>query len=63
MSIEDLSEKEQADLEQRYREVAQARYTDADLVSFDDTPPVALSDDNDGAWVQAWLWIRESDLK
>lgn len=57
----------QQKLENAYRRAAQRLLYDEGELEIDDTAPVSAYDRdqlrNEGAYVQAWVWIAHDDLK
>ena len=45
----------------QYRAAAKARGLDENNFDFDDEPRV--SESNDGAYVQVWMWINKEEVK
>jgi hypothetical protein len=45
-----------------YRNAAKRMYHDEGTLELDDTPKVSKGDDA-GAYVQAWVWVSDSDIQ
>lgn len=45
-----------------YREAAKDVYAEHSFMEFDDNAVVSVSETEQGAYVQAWVWVDSSDL-
>jgi len=51
-----------AELVKAAKDIAHGYDSDEDAISFDDEPVLSRGEE-DGAYVQAWIWVRFSDVK
>lgn len=51
-----------ADLQAQYRQCALGKYAEGsnDTIEVDEDAKISIGDE--GAWVQAWVWIADGDL-
>lgn len=54
--------KKRSKAELHYVKEAQKRFTLEGELEVDDVAAVSLSDHEDGAYVQAWVWVPEEDI-
>jgi hypothetical protein len=49
------------DKEKQYRQLARAKWAEEGELEIDDNAPVSLGPDNEGAYVQAWVWVDKPE--
>lgn len=48
---------------QKYRDAARKLYGRDGQVEIDDSARVSCGDENEGAYVQAWVWVRRDEAE
>ena len=47
----------------KFREQAAKKFHDEGTIEIDDEPTVSCADPEEGAYVQAWVWVPRDEIK